>query len=72
MKDKIPSKFTGFFITVVGTGMLLRFFSSILDRIFFFNNEFKLTEYSNFGLIIFIISILMGILWIYRMRTITD
>ena len=72
MKDKIPSKFTGFFITVLGTGILLRFFASILHRLFFFNIDFKITEYRNFGLIIFILSIFMGIAWMYRTREIRD
>ena len=72
MKDKIPSKFTGFFITVLGTGILLRFFASILDRIFFVNIDFKITEYRNFVLIIFILSIFMGIAWMYRTREIRD
>ncbi len=72
MKDKIPSKFTGFFITVIGTGIVLRFFSILIDRVFFFNSEFKIVEYQNFGLIIFFFSIIMGILWILRVRKISE
>lgn len=70
MKDKVPSKITGFFISVIGTGVILRFLSVIIDRVFFFNNEFTLKDYENLGLIIFIISIFIGILWLYRMRNI--
>lgn len=72
MKDKVPSKITGFFISVIGTGVILRFLSVIIDRVFFFNNEFTLKDYENLGLIIFIISIFIGILWLYRMRNISD
>ncbi|MDA9655460.1 hypothetical protein N9S94_00430 [Candidatus Actinomarina] len=72
MKDKVPSKITGFFISVIGTGVILRFLSVIIDRVFFFNNEFTLKDYENLGLIIFIISIFIGILWLYRMKNISD
>ena len=72
MKDKVPSKVTGFFISVIGTGVILRFLSVIIDRVFFFNNEFTLKDYENLGLIIFIISIFIGILWLYRMKNISD
>ena len=72
MKEKIPSRFTGFFISVIGTGIILRFLSVIIDRLFFINNEFKITEYENFGLIIFITSIFIGVLWLYRVKNITD
>lgn len=72
MKDKVPSKITGFFISVIGTGVILRFLSVIIDRVFFFNNEFTLKDYENLGLITFIISIFIGILWLYRMRNISD
>ena len=72
MNEKIPSKFTGFFISVIGTGIILRFLSLIIDRLFFINNEFKITEYENFGLIIFISSIFIGVFWLYRVKNITD
>ena len=72
MKDKVPSKVTGFFISVIGTGVILRFLSVIIDRVFFFNNEFTLKDYENLGLIIFIISIFIGILWLYRLKNISD
>tara|TARA_B110000467_G_scaffold24582_1_gene22065 strand:+ start:176 stop:292 length:117 start_codon:yes stop_codon:yes gene_type:complete len=33
MNDKIPRKFTGFFIALVGTGMILSFLSRIVDMV---------------------------------------
>ena len=54
------------------TGIILRFLSLIIDRLFFINNEFKITEYENFGLIIFISSIFVGVLWLYRVKNITN
>ena len=72
MKDKVPSKFTGFFISVIGTGVILRFLSVIIDRVFFFNSEFTLKDYEDLGLVIFIISIFIGILWLYRIKNISD
>ncbi len=42
MEDKLPNKFIGSFITLVGTGIILRFFSSLVDRVFFSNSEFKI------------------------------
>lgn len=72
MKDKVPSKITGFFISVIGTGVILRFLSVIIDRVFFFNREFTLKDYEDLGLVIFIISIFIGILWLYRIKNISD
>lgn len=72
MKDKVPSKITGFFISVIGTGVILRFLSVIIDRVFFFNSEFTLKDYEDLGLVIFIISIFIGILWLYRLKNISD
>ncbi|MCH1525105.1 MAG: hypothetical protein L7S06_01860 [Candidatus Actinomarina sp.] len=72
MKDKVPSKITGFFISVIGTGVILRFLSVIIDRVFFFNSEFTLKDYEDLGLVIFIISIFIGILWLYRIKNISD
>ncbi len=72
MKDKVPSKITGFFISVIGTGVILRFLSVIIDWVFFFNSEFTLKDYEDLGLVIFIISIFIGILWLYRIKNISD
>ena len=72
MKDKVPSKITGFFISVIGTGVILRFLSVIINRVFFFNSEFTLKDYEDLGLLIFIISIFIGILWLYRIKNISD
>ena len=72
MKDKVPSKITGFFISVIGTGVILRFLSVIIDRVFFFNSEFTLKDYEDLGLVIFIISIFIGIIWLYRIKNISD
>tara|TARA_B110000438_G_C15524040_1_gene525481 strand:- start:74 stop:292 length:219 start_codon:yes stop_codon:yes gene_type:complete len=72
MKDKVPSKITGFFISVIGTGVILHFLSVIIDRVFFFNSEFTLKDYEDLGLVIFIISIFIGILWLYRIKNISD
>ena len=72
MKDKVPSKITGFFISVIVTGVILRFLSVIIDRVFFFNSEFTLKDYEDLGLVIFIISIFIGILWLYRIKNISD
>ena len=72
MNDKVPSKITGFFISVIGTGVILRFLSVIIDRVFFFNSEFTLKDYEDLGLVIFIISIFIGILWLYRIKNISD
>jgi hypothetical protein len=68
----VPSKITGFFISVIGTGVILRFLSVIIDRVFFFNSEFTLKDYEDLGLVIFIISIFIGILWLYRIKNISD
>ena len=72
MKDKVPSKITGFLISVIGTGVILRFLSVIIDRVFLFNSEFTLKDYEDLGLVIFIISIFIGILWLYRIKNISD
>jgi len=68
VNDKIPTKITGFFITVIGTGIVLRTIITIIDRILFSNREFKISEFQNFGIIIFLISIIMGIFWLLRVR----
>ena len=64
MEDKLPNKFIGSFITLVGTGIILRFFSSIIDRIFFSNSEFKIVEHEYFGLAIFVIAISLSLIHI--------
>ena len=52
MNDKIPRKFTGFFIALVGTGMILSFLSRVVDRLLLQNSDFSVLEYENFGLYI--------------------
>ena len=42
MKEKIPSKITGFFISVIGTGIVLRTLSTIIDKLFFSNSDFNI------------------------------
>ena len=68
MKEKIPSKITGFFISVIGTGIVLRTLSTIIDKLFFSNSEFNISESQNFGLVIFLISLTMGIIWLLNVR----
>ena len=70
MEDKLPNKFIGSFITLVGTGIILRFFSSIIDRVFFSNSEFKIVEHEYFGLAIFVIAISVTISWLIRTKDI--
>ena len=68
MKEKIPSKITGFFISVIGTGILLRTLSTIIDKLFFSNSDFNISESQNFGLVIFLMSLTMGIIWLINVR----
>jgi len=68
VKEKIPSKITGFFISVIGTGIVLRTLSSIIDKLFFSNSDFNISESQNFGLVIFLISLTMGIIWLLNVR----
>ena len=68
MKEKIPSKITGFFISVIGTGIVLRTLSTIIDRLFFSNSDFNISESQNFGLVIFLMSLTMGIIWLLNVR----
>jgi hypothetical protein len=68
MKEKIPSKITGFFISVIGTGIVLRTLSTIIDKLFFSNSDFNISESQNFGLVIFLISLTMGIIWLLNVR----
>jgi hypothetical protein len=68
VKEKIPSKITGFFISVIGTGIVLRTLSTIIDKLFFSNSDFNISESQNFGLVIFLISLTMGIIWLLNVR----
>ena len=68
MNEKIPSKITGFFITVIGTGIVLRTLSTIIDKLFFSNSDFNISESQNFGLVIFLMSLTMGIIWLLNVR----
>ena len=68
MKEKIPSKITGFFISVIGTGIVLRTLTTIIDKIFFSNSDFNISESQNFGLAIFLMSLTMGIIWLLNVR----
>ena len=68
MKEKVPSKITGFFISVIGTGIVLRTLSTIIDKLFFSNSDFNISESQNFGLVIFLMSLTMGIVWLLNVR----
>ena len=68
MKEKIPSKITGFFISVIGTGILLRTLTTIIDKLFFSNSNFNISESQNFGLAIFLMSLTTGIIWLLNVR----
>jgi|TARA_B100001093_G_scaffold185593_1_gene178312 hypothetical protein len=68
VKEKIPSKITGFFISVIGTGIVLRTLSTIIDKLFFSNSDFNISESQNFGLVIFLMSLTMGIIWLLNVR----
>ncbi len=68
MKEKIPSKITGFFISVIGTGIVLRTLSTIIDKLFFSNSDFNISESQSFGLVIFLMSLTMGIIWLLNVR----
>ena len=68
MKEKIPSKITGFFISVIGTGILLRTLTTIIDKLFFSNSDFNISESQNFGLAIFLMSLTTGIIWLLNVR----
>ena len=70
MEDKLPNKFIGSFITLVGTGIILRFFSSLIDRVFFSNSDFKIVEHEYFVVVIFVIAILVTISWLNRTKDI--
>jgi len=68
VKEKIPSKITGFFISVIGTGIVLRTLSTIIDKLFFSNSDFNISESQSFGLVIFLMSLTIGIIWLLNVR----
>ena len=68
MKEKIPSKITGFFISVIGTGIVLRTLTTIIDKLFFSNSDFNISESQNFGQAIFLMSLTTGIIWLLNVR----
>ncbi|MDA9675193.1 hypothetical protein N9T60_00745 [Candidatus Actinomarina] len=68
MNEKIPSKITGFFITVIGTGIVLRTLTIIIDKLFFSTSDFNISEYQNFGIGIFLMSLTMGIIWLFNVK----
>jgi hypothetical protein len=68
VKEKIPSKITGFFISVIGTGIVLRTLTTIIDKLFFSNSDFNISESQNFGLAIFLMSLTTGIIWLLNVR----
>ena len=70
MEDILPNKFIGSFITLGGTGIILRFFSSLIDRVFFSNSDFKIVEHEYFGVGIFVIAILVTFSWLNRTKDI--
>ena len=72
MNDKIPTKFTGFFIALIGTGMILSFLSSVIDRIMLKNSEFSVLEYENFGLYIFGLSLSVAMFWLFKVKDLKD
>jgi hypothetical protein len=72
MKDKLPSKFTGFFIALIGSGMVLSLLSTGIDRLFLQNSNVSLLENENFGLVALGISILIALLWLFKIRDMKD
>jgi uncharacterized membrane protein (DUF106 family) len=72
MKDKLPSKFTGFFIALIGSGMILSLISSGIDRLFLKNSNVSLLGDENFELVILVLSILIALLWLFKIRNLKD
>ena len=72
MKDKLLSKFTGFFIALIGSGMVLSLLSTGIDRLFLQNSNVSLLENENFGLVVLGISILIALLWLFKIRDMKD
>ena len=72
MKDKLPSKFTGFFIALIGSGMILSLISSGIDKLFLKNSNASLLGDENFELVILVLSILIALLWLFKIRNLKD
>ena len=72
MKDKLPSKFTGFFITLIGSGMILSILSSGIDKLFLKNSSASLLDNENFALVVLGLSILIALLWLVKIRNLKD
>lgn len=72
MKDKLPSKFTGFFIALIGSGMILSLMSSGIDKLFLKNSNVSLLGDENFELVILVLSILIALLWLFKIRNLKD
>ena len=72
MKDKLPSKFTGFFIALIGSGMILGLISSGIDKLFLKNSNVSLLGDENFELVILVLSILIALLWLFKIRNLKD
>ena len=53
-----------------GSPVILRFFSSLIDRVFFSNSDFKIVEHEYFGVGIFVIAILVTFSWLNRTKDI--
>ena len=72
MKDKLPSKFTGFFIALIGSGIILSLISSGIDKLFLKNSNVSLLGDENFELVILVLSILIALLWLFKIRNLKD
>ena len=72
MKEKLPSKFTGFFIALIGSGMILSLISSGIDKLFLKNSNVSLLGDENFELVILVLSILIALLWLFKIRNLKD
>jgi hypothetical protein len=72
MKDKLPSKFTGFFIALIGSGMILSLISSGIDKLFLKNSNVSLLGDENVELVILVLSILIALLWLFKIRNLKD
>ena len=72
MKDKLPSKFTGFLIALIGSGMILSLISSGIDKLFLKNSNVSLLGDENFELVILVLSILIALLWLFKIRNLKD
>ena len=72
MNDKLPSKFTGFFIALIGSGMILSLLSTAIDNIFLKNSEFSLMGNENFPLIILGVSTVIGLVWLVKVSNLKD